>query len=270
MPRARLLYGVADLHHLRLARQAEAEQRPELQAAARRWRLVETMAALSADAVLTHSADELAVLRRLAPGVPVHRVPWDVAPRPGGGPFEARRGLAFVGSYAHAPNVDAACVLVREVMPLVWREVPDMPCLLVGSDMPPRVRALSGPGIEVLGQVADLGSVLDRVRLTVAPLRYGAGVKGKVLDSLAAGVPCAMSPVAAEGLELPATLRGLVGADPAALVRIVLRLHRDEVAHRVVADAGLGLIRNGHAEAVVDAALGRALGHADRAMARVG
>ncbi len=270
MPRARLLYGVADLHHLRLARQAEAEQRPELQAAARRWRLVETMAALSADAVLTHSADELAVLRRLAPGVPVHRVPWDVAPHPGGAPFEARRGLAFVGSYAHAPNVDAACVLVREVMPLVWREVPGMPCLLVGSDMPPRVRALSGPGIEVLGQVANLGSVLDRVRLTVAPLRYGAGVKGKVLDSLAAGVPCAMSPVAAEGLELPATLRGLVGADPAALARIVLRLHRDEVAHRVVADAGLGLIRNGHAEAVVDAALGRALGHADRAMARVG
>ncbi len=270
MPRARLLYGVADLHHLRLARQAEAERRPELLAAARRWRLIETMAALSADAVLTHSAGELAALRRLAPGVPVHRVPWDVAACPGGAPFEARRGLAFVGSYAHAPNVDAACVLAREVMPLVWREAPDMPCLLVGSDMPPRVRGLAGPGVEALGQVADLGLVLDRVRLTVAPLRYGAGVKGKVLDSLAAGVPCAMSPIAAEGLGLPTALQGLVGADAAALARIVLRLHRDEAAHRAAAEAGLALIRGGHAEAVVDAALGRALGHADRAMARVG
>ncbi len=270
MPRARLLYGVADLHHLRLARQAEAERRPELLAAARRWWLVETMAALSADAVLTHSADELAVLRRLAPGVPVHRVPWDVAPCPGDTPFEARRGLAFVGSYAHAPNVDAACVLAREVMPLVWREVPGMPCLLVGSDMPPRVRALDGPGIEVLGQVADLGAVLDRVRLTAAPLRYGAGVKGKVLDSLAAGVPCAMSPVAAGGLELPTTLQGLVGADPAALARIVLRLHRDRVAHQAAREAGLGLIRGGHGEDAVDAALCGALGHTVQMMARAG
>jgi hypothetical protein len=59
--------------------------------------------------------------------------------------------------------------------------------------MPAAVRRLAGPGVLALGQVAELAEVFDRVRLTVAPLRYGAGVKGKVLDSLAAGVPCVMS-----------------------------------------------------------------------------
>jgi glycosyltransferase involved in cell wall biosynthesis len=100
-------------------------------------------------------------------------------------------------------------------MPLVWRDAPQIECLLVGSDMPDAMRDLARQGVVLVGAVADLGSVFDRVRLTVAPLRFGAGVKGKVLDSLASGVPCVMSPVAAEGLALPPALQDLVGQDAA-------------------------------------------------------
>ncbi len=261
MPRARVLYNVADLHHVRLARQARAEQRPELLPASERLRLAETVAAVSADAVLVHSPDEMALLRRLAPQAGLHHVPIMAAAHPGAAPFRARRGVAFVGGYRHAPNVDAARVLVDEVMPLVWNQLPGLPCLLIGSDMPDRVRRLAGPHVELVGQVAELGPVLERVRLTVAPLRYGAGVKGKVLDSLAAGVPCTMSPVAAEGLALPAALQALVGQDVREMARLVVRLHEDEEAHRAAAEAGLAFVDGFHGEAQVDAALAAVLDH---------
>jgi autotransporter passenger strand-loop-strand repeat protein len=117
--RLRIVYSVADLHHVRLERQAAVEARPELLAVSRRARLEECVAAWSADAVITHSADEVDLLRRLVPEASVYRVPWQVPQRATSVPFAMRGGVAFVGSYAHAPNVDAACWLVEAVMPLV-------------------------------------------------------------------------------------------------------------------------------------------------------
>jgi len=267
MPGARILYSVADLQHVRLERQARVEQRPELLAASRRKRFEECVAAASADAVLTHSPEEAALLRRALPRAAVCCVPWDVAARPVTAPFTARHGMAFIGSYGHAPNADAARWLIEAVMPLVWREAPEITCLLAGSGMPEGVRALARPGVEVLGEVADLAAaVFEQVRLTVAPLRYGAGVKGKVLDSLAAGIPCVMSPVAAEGLHLPAALRALVSADAAGLAALICRLHRDEAACDEAAREGLRLVREHHNEEVVAAALDVAVcGHSRQA-----
>ena len=83
------------------------------------------------------------------------------------------------------------------------------------------------PRIEMIGEAPDLDDVFDTVRLTVAPLRFGAGIKGKVLDSFAAGLPCVMTPIAAEGLALTGALPQLVAGDPAGLADIILRLHAD-------------------------------------------
>jgi glycosyltransferase involved in cell wall biosynthesis len=259
MPRARILYSVADLHHVRLERQAAVEARPELLAVSRRVRLEESVAAWSADAVITHSAEEAETLGRLVPEATVYRVPWQVPERTASAPFSARAGVAFVGSYAHTPNVDAACWLVEAVMPLVWQTDPDIECLLVGSDMPEAIRILARPGVLVLSHVAELGDLFDRVRLTVAPLRYGAGIKGKVLESFASGVPCVMSPIAAEGMGLPESLLALVGEDASALAALICRLHRDADAHRKAARAGRELIHENHGETSVTAALQAAI-----------
>jgi hypothetical protein len=260
-PDARIIYSIADLHHLRLARQAEVEGRPELAAASRRMRITEKVAALSADAVITHSPVEMALLREDVPQAAIYQVPWSVPARPSGVPVAERSGVAFIGGYGHAPNVDAAWWLVREVMPLVWRVHPSIGCLLVGTDMPPAIRGLAGPGVRVAGAVGDLAAdVFRRVRLTVAPLRFGAGIKGKVLDSFAAGVPCAMSEIAAEGLDLPPVLRSLTAADAATLAAIMLRLHDDEIANEEAARAGLALIERDFSDDATVAALGVAIG----------
>jgi glycosyltransferase involved in cell wall biosynthesis len=179
----------------------------------------------------------------------------------------ARLGVAFVANYGHAPNVDAARFLAETVMPLVWERDPAIPCLLAGSRMPAAIRRLARPGphecVLTLGHVPDLTAFLGGVRLTVAPLRYGAGVKGKVLASLAAGVPCVMTPVAAEGIDLPPLLAGLVGATPAALAERIVRLHA-AVAHPDLGHAGMAVIEAGYSPARVQAALGAAIAGAGR------
>jgi hypothetical protein len=259
-PQARIVYSVADLHHVRLARQAAVEDRPEVLAASNHLRLAESVAVWSANAVITHSAAEVEVLRRLAPQANIHHVPWDVPLTATRVPFAARRGVAFIGAYAHAPNADAAHWLAETIMPLVWRTDPSITCVLVGTDMPRAVRRLARPGIVAVGRVDDLGTaVFDRVRLTVAPLRYGAGINGKVLASLAAGVPCAMSPVAAEGMPLCGTLGKLVGSDPDALAALICRLHDDRMANAGAADAGLAMIGRHFSAATVTASLQAAI-----------
>jgi autotransporter passenger strand-loop-strand repeat protein len=258
LPRARILYSVADLHYLRLERQAAIEERPELLAASRRMRLAECTAAWSADAVITHSGVEADLLRRAVPEAKVYQVPWEVIPRVV--PRAGRGNIALIGNYAHAPNEDAARWLVESVMPLVWQIDPSIVCHLAGSDMTDIVRALHGPRVVAVGRVDDLGTdVLAKMRLTVAPLRFGAGIKGKVLESFAAGVPCVMSDVAAEGMDLPTVLAELIGRDPAALAALICRLNADDSLHGAAVEAGLDLIRRDFSGDRVVAALGSAI-----------
>ncbi len=98
------------------------------------------------------------------------------------------------------------------------------------------------------------------VRLTVAPLRFGAGIKGKVLDSLAAGLPCVMTPIAAEGLELTGPLAGLVGADVAALAALILRLHADQEANEQIGALGCRMMAEGFSQERVNGLMAEALG----------
>ncbi len=259
MPRARVIYSVADLHHIRIARQAEAERRPELHGLARQVRAQELASAWGADAVITHSPAEAALLRQEVTAARVHVVPWDLTPKPATQPFAARRGMAFIGHYGHEPNRDAALWLVEEILPLVRQRDPSIECLLVGTDMPAVLRR-PREGVRVAGAVADLGAVFNQVRLTVAPLAFGSGIKAKVLDSFAAGVPCVCTPVAAEGLQLPAALVRHVAADTDALAAAILALHGDADLNASSAQAGLALVASQWSPQRVDAAMSAAVG----------
>lgn len=242
-PHVRILYSVADLHHVRIARQAKIEERPELQGVSHRMRLLECTAAWLSDATITHSPDEAAAMRQAVPTAQVNVVRWEVPVRATKVAFGARRNIAFVGGYGHAPNIDAARWIAEAVMPAVWKIDPTIKCMLVGSDMPDKVKSLARRGIVAVGYVEDLAAeIFDKVRLTIAPLRYGAGVKGKVLESFAAGVPCVMSEIAAEGMPLPPALQALVGRDADALAALICKMHSDEDASRVAAQAGLAMI----------------------------
>jgi glycosyltransferase involved in cell wall biosynthesis len=256
-PAAHLVFSVADLHFLRLRREAEMSGDAARHAEAGRSEAMELHVVRSADAVIVHSHVEAALLAERVPGARVHVVPWTIRAAVLG-PVAGRSGVGFIGGYGHRPNVDAALRLVREVMPVAWDEMPELRCLLVGSDMPREVAVLEGPRVEALGHVPDLAPVFARLRCTVAPLRYGAGIKGKVLTSLAHGVPCVMSAIAAEGIAFPAELRWLVADAPAEMAAKLVALHRDDALCARLGDSGLDFVRASFGEDAVLRALAAA------------
>jgi O-antigen biosynthesis protein len=125
--------------------------------------------------------------------------------------------------------------------------------------MPDEVMRLHVPGLAPLGFVSVLAEILHKLRCTIVPLRYGAGRKGKVLESFAHGLPCVMSEVAAEGLELPDDLAWLVARTPAEFVEKLVRVHEDEAFNRSLSEAGLAYIEQRHGPRVVKQALAAVL-----------
>jgi autotransporter passenger strand-loop-strand repeat protein len=256
-PKARLVYSVADLHFLRQAREEAIRREPP--ARSRHLREQELAAARMADAVITHSSYETALLARVLPGLNVHTVPWPFEASGSAIPFSQRAGLAFIGSYDHRPNLDAATYLVKVVMPLVWRQAPSIDCLLVGSHMPETMRRLTSERVVAMGHVPDLDGLFDEIRLTVAPLRFGAGLKGKVLQSLAAGIPCVCTTIAAEGMDLPADLAGLVGQNAEELAALILRLHNNAGENARYGAAGIEFVERQLQPVTIDHLMGAAV-----------
>ena len=241
-PRAHVVYSVADLHHLRLARQAQVQGLPNMLERARAVKQSELLAMRSVDAVITHSRAEAEYLAREAPGARVHVVGWPVEVGARNVPFARRSGVAFIGSPGHEPNRDAVQLLIDEIMPRVWARDRAILCEIIGADWPEIFPDALDHRIWLAGTVPDLATVFDRVRLTVAPLRFGAGIKGKVLESFAAEVPCVMTPIAVEGLPVTPGVRRLVAETPEQIADLICLLHADAGANCEVAQAGLGLL----------------------------
>ncbi len=237
-PRAHVVFDTVDLHHLREQREAEFSGDPARLRAAERTRRTELALIAQSDTTWVVSAAERELLAAEAPSAHVQVVSniHDVATGEAPGPA-ARAGLVFVGGYRHPPNVDAACWLVAEILPLVRARRPDCTLHLVGGDAPPEVVALGAqPGVVFHGYVPELGPLLDAARVAVAPLRYGAGVKGKVNQALAHGLPVVATTCAVEGMHLRDGEDVLVADAPDAFAGAVLRLLDDEALwHRLSA-----------------------------------
>jgi hypothetical protein len=259
-PEARILYSLADLHALRLSRGAALAGDEALAAQSRVIEAEELEAIRAADQVITHSSLEKEWIRRRAPEVPVLRLLWAQRVAKALAPFEARRGFCFLGSYDHAPNVDAVRTFLSTLWPRIRAAEPTAPFDIAGSGFDATVFAPLPEGVEPRGYVADLSAYLAGMRVMLAPLRFGAGVKGKVLMSLAQGLPCVMSEVAAEGLGLPGALRTLlVAEDDEAFQRKALRFHSDGALWQRASELALGFAQETLSAAAIDTGLAAAL-----------
>ncbi len=226
-PRCRIVVDASDVHHVRLQRGAQLSGDPAEQAQAHAARAGEELAWRHADAVISISADDAQHVHALAPGVPTTVVPVVADPRGEGLPREQRSGVLFVGNFRHQPNVDGVRWLVEECWPRVRHVLPGVTLTLAGTDPPPEVLALSAPDVIVTGFVPDLTPLLDGSLVSVAPLRYGAGVKGKIAEAMSAGLPVVTTTVGNEGMDLTDGEHALIADAPADLATAITRLHHD-------------------------------------------
>jgi glycosyltransferase involved in cell wall biosynthesis len=263
-PSARVVCNVADLHYLRVARQAHVEARPELMRHAHWLKHNELATIRLVDAVITHSSAEAATLAKEDIGAArMHVVPWDVRVHAAAATrlsWEERSGLVFVANFEHLPNPDGLTWFVREVLPVMHAQAPEITLTVVGEGLPvPLVQQVAGPRVQVLGHVPDLAPVYARGRLAVAPLRFGAGLKGKVLEAWAHGLPCAMTPVAAEGLPIVVPLTETVAEDVRSLAQLIVSLHGDKARNAKLSSAARMVLRAHFTRKRTDEALAAAI-----------
>ncbi len=260
-PDARIVFLNADLHYLREMREAELAGDAKALAKARLTRERELRAVAGADVALVHSEHEHALLQRDVPGANIVVFPLVHEPATQVAPLSTRDGVCFVGGFRHPPNADGIRWFVDAVWPKVLAHLPQARLYVVGSHVTPEVRALGGiQGVEVVGYVEDLDAFLDRRRVSVAPLRYGAGAKGKVAGSLARGLPTVCTAIAAEGMGLSAGADVLVADDPDELAGQVLRLLRDDAEWKRLSEAGLAYAHATTSRASAHARMRRVLG----------
>lgn len=225
-PYAKVLFHTVDLHYLRMSR--EADMLGTKLDAVNQMKQREFAAIRAVDASIVHSTAELDLLRPELPNEQIYVYPLILNVGGSTKTFKERRDIVFVGGYQHTPNVDAVKYFVAEIMPIIRVSLPGVRFHIVGSKPPPEVQALAAVDVVVVGFVDDLNILMNKMRVSVAPLRFGAGIKGKIGTAMAVGLPIVATSMAAEGMSLSDGENILVADGAENFSKAVVRLYQDE------------------------------------------
>ena len=227
-PRALIVFDTVDLHFLREERLAELNGSRGAKSAAVAKRTEELALIRKADVTLVVSDVERDLLNQLAPEARVMVLSTIHEPVVEDKPFHERHGLVFIGGFRHPPNTDAVLWYATEVLPRIRKRLPGVKTYIIGSDPPPTIKALAADDLVIAGYVPDVTPYFTDTRVSISPLRYGAGVKGKVNQSMSYGLPCVATSIAAEGVEARPGQDLLVADGAEAFAARVVELYRDE------------------------------------------
>jgi glycosyltransferase involved in cell wall biosynthesis len=263
-PRTRVVVDSVDLHFLRNARRllqptadGAAPSLLDPAYASEMMREINTYAA--ADAVLTVSQKEADLVNDLA-NVPAlaYALPDNEDFAPSAIPFAQRKGILFVGNFRHPPNVEAARYLCQDILPRLDPAIlAEHPAYVVGNALSEAIGGFAGqlPHVRMVGWVPSLLPYLEHARISVIPLRYGAGTNRKLIQALMVGTPSVSTSVGTEGLNLQDGEHVLVADDPAAFADAVVRLLEDEELWQHLARQGREHIASVHGREAVRARL---------------
>lgn len=200
----KLIYYGHDLHFLRVQREAEMEQNSALEKEAEDWRKKEFSIMKKVAMSYYPSYVEEKAIHNVDASIPVKAITayvFDSFQENFKYDSKKKSGLLFVGGFGHGPNIDAVKWFVSEIWPAIKDKI-DGEFYIVGSNAPDEIKKLAGDGIIFKGFVSEeeLQSLYQRCKMAVVPLRYGAGVKGKVIEAIYNGIPIVTTNIGAEGI----------------------------------------------------------------------
>jgi O-antigen biosynthesis protein len=235
-PGAKVIIDSRDVHFARQSDGAAFGLNDVAQASDTRAR--ELAAYRAADAVIVVGDRDERILRA-AGDMPLLFTFPIVMPTHSRSPGPHRPELSFIGGFNHLPNLDGVRWFIKDIWPRVHEAIPDARFTIIGSNTPAEVRAFGAmDGIEVLGFVQDTSSYLDRAAISIAPLRYGAGMKGKVVEAMAYGLPVVTTPVGVQGINAISGEHLLIADDAAEFAQAVTTLLNDPERCRQIGLAG--------------------------------
>ena len=240
-PQARIIFDTVDLHFMREERQARLGDCPKARELAECRKVEELGLARMADLTLVVSPVEKSIIDQECDHQIDVRILSNIHPviareLPG---YEARRNIIFIGGFDHAPNADAVLYFAREIFPRIHERIPEAVFQVIGPYPTEEISRLASKSIHILGFVPDVAPLFDQARVSVAPLRFGAGVKGKVNQSMSFGVPTVVTSVASEGMYLTHGVNVMIADPPESFADAVVELWTNPELWRQVSQNGM-------------------------------
>jgi GT2 family glycosyltransferase/glycosyltransferase involved in cell wall biosynthesis len=242
-PQARLIFDTVDLHFLREERAAALDGNVEFARHAARTKVQELRLMRETDITVVVSAAEKRLLEAELPNARIEVLSNVHAIHGSRRPFAERRDLVFVGGFQHPPNIDAVCWFVGQVMPLLREKGPAPLLHVIGSKVPSEVLDLTADDVIVHGFVADIAPHMNDCRLSIAPLRYGAGVKGKVNMAMSYGLPVVATSIAVEGMHVRPGIDVMVADTAIEFAAAIERAYGDPLLWQTLSGNGLANVR---------------------------
>ncbi len=237
---AKLIYDTVDLHYLRIRRQAEEENNNSLLKESNDWKKLETYLISETDETLVVSYEEKKLLKssKIKADVSILSV---INPRPNNlqkKEYSQREGLLFMGDYSRDPNRSAVEWFVKDIMPIIKKQIPDIKLTLIGNNQK-YIERLESPNVLIKGFVEETNPYYDKARLFVCPLLYGAGVKGKIAESISYGLPVVSTSIGIEGMYLKDGVSCLEANSPEDFAAKVVEVYNNEKLWNNIREGGL-------------------------------
>ena len=258
-PKCRVIVDTVDIHYRRAYSKYSVTNNPGDLAIAENTKREEIGLYRQADVIVTVTDEEAEVLSRDCPGLSVRIIPTIHDPSPA---FEenGNRNLLFVGGFNHDPNVDAVLYFCESIFPRVRRSVPECCLTVVGSNPPEPIRRLNSACIRIAGFVPSLAPIFRNSYVSVAPLRFGAGMKGKVGEAMSEGLPVVTTPIGAQGMGLLHRHNAMICDSPAEFADSVVELIRNRKLYEEIRRNALQHIMDMCGTAAVEKRVGEMMG----------
>ncbi len=254
--KAKIIYDTVDLHYLREFRRAELEakedDRLKIEALASEWKEKELLLSHQADVVLVVSEIEKELLEKengLKGKVSVISNIHNIEPSKN--EFHQRKGIMFIGGFVHQPNEDGIIWFCESIFPKLKEKISKLHLSIVGSYPTNKVKALSSSDITVTGYIPDVTPYFENSKVFICPLRYGAGVKGKIGQSLSYGLPVVTTAIGAEGIGLVDGKHAMIADDEETFASKVIQVYQDGQLWKKLSENGRDLINNSFSPDVI-------------------